>query len=220
MWETIKKDSLIKTIVVILLGVLAFGIAFQIMFGAGGGMEEGSMGMKSGYTLSAALAKIINLLVQLIIIGLLLGGLLWIVKAVKKQLITGDGNNSNSLFEDPIIRKTLMVVTAVILVGFLFYILDQIVFTGSYHSEMMYGYNYFSFSNILVLVFKFLILALFLSLGICVFKYIQEISKKNANLEKQNNTEVKDHKVCPECNYKLADSWKCCPNCGSEKAFK
>lgn len=135
MWDTIKKDPLIKTIVVVLIGILAFGFAFNIMFGSGGSsMEEGSM-MGVGYSLGNSLEYIIALLIKVVIIGLLIGAIVWIF---------------HNIYE-----------------------------TVTYMKE-----NY-----------------------------------KNNGSDKVPEPSKAITKECPDCKAKVKDSWKCCPYCGSDKAF-
>jgi hypothetical protein len=103
MWETIKKDPLIKTIVVILIGVLAFGFAFNIMFGSGNGamgedMMEGSYRIVNmSFGLQSLLAFLLQILIVLSVIGLGYGVFMYIKETYKNITIL---NESNKATED------------------------------------------------------------------------------------------------------------------------
>lgn len=222
MWETIKKDPLIKTIVVVLIGVLAFGLAFNIMFGAGGSsMEESSM-MSSGYSLSNVLENLIGLLIKVVIIGLLMGVIIWIFRSITKQNGSGQADRLGWLKEDPIIKNALIIIGAVAVLLFGFWFLRGITYYGSGEEMMtggsMYSTSYLSFSFITLLAFllKILIFILLSSLAYGLIMYFKE---NYYTITKDPDTSKIITKDCPECNSKLNDNWKCCPYCGSDKAF-
>lgn len=227
MWENIKKDPLIKTIVVIILGVIAFGLAFNIMFGSGGSMEEGSMSMGTGYSLSNTLETIIALLIKVVIIGLLIGAVVWIFRAITKRSENNQVAGFTWIKEDPIIRNALIIIGSVIVLVFLFSFLRGF-FTapGNGEGEMMAGTSYSAFSGLsfgiqsfLSLLLKLLLLISVLGLGYGVIMYLRE-HYKQINLVKETET-VSDNNTatCPDCKSQLKGNWKCCPFCGSEKAF-
>lgn len=195
MWETIKKDPLIKAIVVILIGVLAFGFAFNIMFGAGNSaMEEGSM-MSTGYSLGNTLENIIDILVKIVIIALLLGVLVWIIRTVLKQTNNGQENRFAWIKEDPIIKNTLIITGAVVIM----------IFTSSY----LRGFTAFSITALFAFLIKVVIFTFILTLVYGLAMYgIKATGSPDAVA-----------KECPECKGKLKNDWKCCPYCGSDQAF-
>jgi hypothetical protein len=129
MWENIKKDPLLKTIVVTLIGILTFGLAFRIMFGAGNsGMGEGEMSMSSDYSLGNTLEIIIALLIKLTIIALITGILVWLFRSITRP-------------------------------------------SGCYQNK----------------------------------------------LSASSKVEMNSVSVCPSCNTRLKENWKCCPVCGKDK---
>lgn len=223
MWETIKKDPLIKTIVVILIGVLAFGFAFNIMFGAGSGsMEEGSM-MSAGYSLGNTLENIISLLTKLVIIGLLAGVLVWIFRTITKQTGNGQDNRFTWIKDDTIIRNALIITGAVVILLFAFSFLNGIMAPGN-GGEMMRNSSYvfsntsFRLTNLFTFLIKVLILIFLLALVYGLVMYLKEnyIKKDRIKTVESPDAITKD---CPECKGKLKKDWKCCPYCGSDKAF-
>lgn len=224
MWDTIKKDSLIKTIVVVLIGILAFGFAFNIMFGSGGSsMEEGSM-MGGGYSLSNTLEYIIALLVKVVIIGLLLGSIIWIFRSITKQTGSTQTDRFAWLREDPIIRNTLIIIGVVAVLMFGFWFLRGFFAPRSREEMMSGGVAYstsviqFSYASLFSFILKVLIFILILTLAYGILMYIKE-NYKNIGFEKELELSKTFTKECPDCKSKIKDNWKCCPYCGSDKAF-
>ncbi|MDF2907605.1 MAG: hypothetical protein K0R34_2926 [Herbinix sp.] len=224
MWESIKKDPLIKTIVVILIGVLAFGFAFNIMFGAGGStMDDGSM-MGSGYSLSNTLENIIELLIKLVIISVLIGVIVWIFRSMTTRTGSIQTDRLTWLKEDPIIKNTLIIVGAVIVLLFAFWLLKGNIATGSGDKMMTGGMAYstaylsFSLPSIFAFILKSVIFILLITLIYGIAMYLKENYFDSAITQEVHPSEVVT-KDCPECNSKLKDNWKCCPYCGSDKAY-
>jgi len=222
-WETIKKDPLIKTIVVILIGVLAFGFAFNIMFGAGStSMEEGSM-MSTGYSLGNTLENIIELLIKVVIIGLLSGVLVWIFRTITKRSVNGQGNRFEWLKEDPIIRNVLIMTGAVVVFIFTFYLLREV--TASVNGEvMMNGRTTYVFSNMsfsltsyFTFLLKVMIFIFIITLGYGLVMYLKKNYINAAGIKDADSSDTAI-KECPECKGKLESNWKCCPYCGSDMA--
>lgn len=222
MWETIKKDPLIKTIVVVLIGILAFGLAFNIMFGTGGSsMDEGSM-MSNGYSLSNTLENLIGLLIKVVIIGLLIGVIVWIFRSITKQTGSSQSDRLTWLKEDPIVRNALIIIGAVVVLLFGFWFLRGITYSGS-GEEMMTGgsaystsYLSLSFTSFFAFILKILIFILLITLAYGLVMYFKENYKA---ITKEPDTSKIITKDCPECKSKVKDNWKCCPYCGSDKAF-
>lgn len=222
MWETIKKDPLLKTIVVVLIGVLAFGLAFNIMFGAGGSSMEDSSMMSSGYSLGNTLENLIGLLIKVVIIGLLIGTIVWIFRSITKQTGSGQADRLAWLKEDPIIRNALIIIGAVTVLLFGFWFLRGITYSGN-GEEMMTGgmaystsYLSLSFTSLFALILKILIFILLITLAYGLVMYFKENYMTNAKVTETSKIIAKD---CPECKSKVKDNWKCCPYCGSDKAF-
>jgi cbb3-type cytochrome oxidase subunit 3 len=225
-WDTIKKDSLIKTIVVVLLGILAFGFAFHVMFGSGGSsMEEGSM-MNSGYSLSNTLENIIELLIKVVIIGLLIGVLVWLFRTITKKTASEQSEGLSKLKEDPIIKNALIIIGVVVVLLFSFWYLKGFTSTGSGEEMMTSSSTYatstflsFNLTSLFTFILKALIFILLITLGYGVVMYFKE-NYKNVSTTKEPETSNIVTKECPECKSKVKGKWKCCPYCGSDKAFE
>lgn len=222
MWETIKKDPLIKTIVVILLGVLAFGFAFHIMFGAGSSsMDDGSM-MGSGYSLGNTLENMIGILIKLVIIGLLIGIIVWIFRVITKQTGSKPEEHFEFIKEDPIIRNALIIIVTVLVLVFGFSFIKGFFSAGYGETDMMIsgnGYSmYYIFYPILIFAIKVLILILMISLGYAFIMYLKE-NYKNTLETKDFDTISEETKECPDCRAKVKSNWKCCPYCGGDKVY-
>jgi hypothetical protein len=89
--------------------------------------------------------------------------------------------------------------------------------TGTYYS----GVSSLSFGiqSFLLLILKLLLLISVLGLGYGVIMYLKEQYKQiNLMKEKETVSEI-NSVICPDCKSKLKGNWKCCPFCGSEKAF-
>lgn len=226
MWESIKKDTLVKTIVVILIGVLAFGFAFNIMFGSvSSSMEDGSM-MSSGYSLSTTLETMIELLIKIDIIGLLLGAIVWIFRTITKQTGLGSGKEFTWMKDDPAIRNTLIITGFVLIHIFSFSFLrgmysngsiDDTVYAGS---TIAYSNIPYSFTALLSLLLKILIIVFVIGLGFGVLMYVKEKSDKSVGSNDNVTNENETTKDCPECKAAVKATWKCCPFCGSDLALE
>ncbi|BCN29581.1 zinc ribbon domain-containing protein [Anaeromicropila herbilytica] len=216
MWENIKKYPLLKTIVVSILGVLAFGLAFNIMFGSGSSREEGTM-MESGYSLSDTLEIIIGLLIQFVIVAILIGIIYWIVQTIRKNIGNQQDNKNSILLKDPIIKNTLLISGSIVVLIILFWI-GKSVFYNSYNTFMMSNYYpAFSIVSIVIFFIKFFVLLLFIGLGISMIMYIKNFSYSETRKKDEGyNMNEKTTLECTDCHSSLKLEWKYCPNCGSD----
>ena len=221
MWETIKKDPLIKTIVVVLIGVLAFGFAFNIMFGAGGSsMEEGSM-MSAGYSLSNTLENIIDLLIKITIIGMLLGVIVWIYRTIIKNPSKEKTNSFGWLKEDSIINNALVITGVVIVAVFGFSFIRRLTSSGNYNEVMDEGTRYyttFDFTSLFAFLLRALIFILLIIFTYVIVMYFKE-NYRNTKIIIESDVSKVITNDCPKCGAKVNKEWKCCPYCGSDKAF-
>jgi hypothetical protein len=84
MWETIKKDPLLRAAAIIILSILGFGFAFNIIFGRNSsGMEDMS---PSGYSLASTLSVILLLAIKILLIVLVITAIIAVIKLMEKQL--------------------------------------------------------------------------------------------------------------------------------------
>jgi len=228
MWDSIKNDPIIKTVVVIILGVLAFGFAFNVMFGANsGGMESGGMGGGS-YSLGNTLSYTLSLLIQIALILVVVGAIIAAIKYFKKYIIDGNKFTGIDLSDKKSVYRYVIYGAGALLV---LVVLSSLM-NGTSSSNMAVGTmqnngNYASntgsqFSILSVLGF-FIKMLLFLStaglIGAAFMYFKNEYLNKNVT-NATNNTNVtpekKIEKKCKNCGVVIKDSWKCCPNCGEE----
>lgn len=246
MWETIKNDPLLKSITVLILGVLSFGFAFNIMFGRnGGGMEQG---MNGGYSLNNTLAYILSISVKLLLIGLVIVAIIALIKATKRFLIEGneikmiDSTKLESLKKDPVF-KIAAIVMAAVLVIVLFASLFNLNLNNGYAMTgyRMNSYGYSAGASFTIVLGKFLlfisIVGLVISLGAYLMinkgsmdvKRLIPAFKEKATIKcsKCDYEADQEYKFCPscgdirvksctKCGAVVKNEWKCCPNCGND----
>ncbi len=209
MWESIKNDPLLKTIAVILLGILGFGFAFNVMFGRNtGGMEHG---MSGGYSLDATLSYIIALLVKLLLIAVLVIGIMTVVRLARKYLFGG----SEIKMIDTIKRDPILKIASIIILIVLALTLVLPVFNGLFGMGSGYGNHYsnmsgFSLSGLLTLLVKLLLVISVLGLFTGITAYILQ------NYVKLDFRRQAAAAQCAGCGLELKTEWKCCPNCGKD----
>lgn len=119
MWETIKNDPILKTITILILGVLGFGFAFNIMFGPNtGGMGSDDMMMAGVNYNNFGLVFIFVLAMKLFISGLIILAVLAVLRVLFKFLKYGGETNMNDTNRnDGLFRLISIVIIAIISLG-------------------------------------------------------------------------------------------------------
>ena len=225
MWDSIKNDPIIKTVVVIILGVLAFGFAFNVMFGANSsGMESGGMGGGS-YSLGNTLSYTLSLLIQIALILVVVGAIIAAIKYFKKYIIDGnkftgiDLSDKKSVYRYVIYGAGALLVL-VVLSSLMNGTSSSNMAVGTMQNNGNYAANTGSQFSILTVLGFFVKMLLFLStagLIVASFMYFKnEYLNKNVTIVTNVTPEKKIEKKCKGCGVVLKDSWKCCPNCGDE----
>lgn len=111
-WTAIKNDPLIKAVIIIILGVLGFGFAFNMMFGQRNSMDGGEMsGGYSSHNLSYWLA----IALKLLLIALVIFAVIAIIRLLGKHLLKGGETNLNQSEKNDSLIKTLGVIVLTIL---------------------------------------------------------------------------------------------------------
>lgn len=241
MWETIKNDPLLKTITIILLSVLGFGFAFNIMFGqnTGNGMYGGEMG-GSAYNLGNTLSYILLIAFKLLLIAFVMILLIAVVKFANKYLfkgekITMENSNNNSILK--VLGITAVVIIGIVVVWLLlggitghtgYYGMNgnsvNNMMNGSYGNNMMnggYGYNAMGngsyalgFSGVLAFLIKILLFVSVTGLIVGGAMYLSRNLPKNlVNLSSSTNTNTK----CTVCDKTISSDYKLCPYCGTNQ---
>lgn len=140
MWESIKNDPILKTVSVIVLGVLAFGFAFNVMFGSSGGMGHG---MDAGGTpLNAYLVNALSILIKIFLIVFTVTAIVVVVKQLKKYLSGDNSEKISDTFKKYTANKWIVAGACLFL---LIVIMHLIIGTGirPYGNNMMTGGQYY-----------------------------------------------------------------------------
>lgn len=208
MWELIKNDPILKTIVVLLLGVFAFGFVFNIMFGAPQtGMEHG-MTQMGGYNLNTTLAYIISLLIKILIIVLIIAAIIVAVKFVKNRMVNGSISNSESQAE---LLNKLKSNPLYIIIGVLGFLVILMVIIPAQATNNVVNNNYsFSIVSILITLVKILLAVSLVGLITGVILYFKE------TYVRANISNLVEKSACSNCNTELNKDWKACPVCGTD----
>lgn len=226
MWETIKNNPLLKTITIVILGVLGFGFAFNIMFGSNG--AEMGQEMSGGYSLDNTLAYILAVLIKVLLITIVITAIVAVIKYTHKYLGGGSQKaNSNSMNlvdyikADPILKTTAIVLLSILLFGILAMIANSIfgsngvyVMPSSYNYNMNYG---FGLTGIIIFLVRFLLTISIIGLvvGIIVL-FVQNKDKFNFDAARYFKSEKTSCVKCEKCGCDIKSDWQCCPKCGQD----
>ena len=225
MWNSIKEDPILKTVVVVILGVLAFGFAFNVMFGgASSGMESGEMMGGGSYSLGNTLTYTLSLLIKIALILLVVGGIIAAVKLIKKYIIDETKFTAPDLSDKKSIYKYAIYGAGALLVLVVLYSLmngtnSNNMAVGNMQNNGYYVPRSASQFGILSILGFFVKSLLFLSitgLVVAAFMYFKN-EYLNKNISATNiSSEKLVEKKCANCGTELKNSWKCCPSCGNE----
>jgi RNA polymerase subunit RPABC4/transcription elongation factor Spt4 len=223
MWETIKNDPILKTVTIIILSVLGFGFAFNIMFGQNsGGMEHGGA-MGSGYSMGNTLSYIFILAFKLLLIVLVMFAFIALYKFARKHLFEGgEVKVIDKIKKDPVLKGITVVGLLIIAFGLVYYLFSGILGFGSNRYVMMNGYPMASNSGygmgsagLFAILLKFLLAASIFGLIIGLVMYIKqnygkEISEKLSAAKFASKKSI----TCSNCGAAVSDEFKFCPQCG------
>lgn len=221
MWETIKNDPILKTVTIIILSVLGFGFAFNIMFGPNNsGMEHGHG--SGGYSLGNTLSYIFILAFKILLIVLVIAVILAVIRLARKHLSEGgEIKVFDSIKKDPVLKVITVVVLLIVAFGLIYYLLSGLFGFGSGFG-MMNGYNSYNMmgnagyglglSGLLAILLKLLLVASLIGLFVGLVMFIKQ------SYGKEIGEKVKEE--CTSCGAELKKEWKCCPVCGTERGDK
>lgn len=220
MWETIKNDPILKTVTIVILSILGFGFAFNIMFGQNsGGMEHGG-GMGTGYSLGNTLSAIFILAFQLLLIALVVIAFIALFKFARKHLFEGgEVKVFESIKKDPVLKGLTIVVLLIVAFGLIYYLFNGIFGFGGNHA-MMNGYQGntgygLGFSGLLAVLIKVLLVASIAGLVIGLIMYLkQSYGKEIADKLSAVKVAAKPSVNCSNCGAAVSDEFKFCPHCG------
>ncbi|MDF2522960.1 MAG: hypothetical protein K0R31_601 [Clostridiales bacterium] len=177
-----RNDSLLRTILVVFFGVLAFGLLFNLFTGGGTTMGEhmGNMGYASGYGFSLGglivglLALLVKILMVVLVAAVVIGAFAW----VKNNFL--QNNNSQwmqSINKDPVLKTISVVTLAIIGIVFLCALFSSFGQTGIGFGGYLGGYGFnpiYSMAGILVLLVRVLMFVLIVSLILAVVTYLKK----------------------------------------------
>lgn len=169
-----KNDPLLRTILVVLIGILAFGILFNSFSGGVGTMGGENMGNTGSYGISfenlitGLVALMVRILVVVLVIALMVGLLVWINRNFLQ--------NTNSQFVQSIknnpILKTVTAVTLVI-VGIVLLLALLSSFERPWYGFGT-GFNpVYSIAGLITLLIQILTFVLVISLMLAVASYLK-----------------------------------------------
>ena len=194
--ENQKDDPLIRAMVIVVVGTIAFGLLFNLLKG-GDNMDH--MGNMSGYgyssldsILGGLLILLVKLLMVVLVIAVVVGVVMWIKNAFFK--------NTNSQFmqtvnNDPILKTiavvTLSIIGIVLLFGLLGSFTNSGMGYGGYMNGSMGGFNTtYSISGLLTLLIKVLSFVLVISLILALAAYLKKQYDAGAFNFAKNNAQV------------------------------
>jgi hypothetical protein len=115
----IKDDPIIRTLLIIIIGTIAFGLLFNIFIGGGSSMGEHYASNMSGSAfsidvfLSGILILLVKLLLGVLVIAVIVGVVMWIKNAFFKNMSINT-QILKPIHDDPILR-TIAGITAAVL---------------------------------------------------------------------------------------------------------
>lgn len=205
MWETIKKDPLIRTIFVIILGVIGFGLAFNIMFG-------------NSYTLAYA----INTLMKIAILALFAIAAVKLHKYIDRKL-----KDKNSVYHTTIpisLNLKSIMIGLIIVIVVIFALSSSGTFVPSgqavgyfniYHMNQGYQFSTFSILAVLAKILMFISgLGVIVGLTTYFINVSKTINYKIVDVNQVNRTE---QEKCKNCGMSIYKDWICCPKCGADR---
>jgi hypothetical protein len=214
MWDLIKNDRVLKTIVVIVIGMFAFSFAFNIMFGTGSSSME--HGISSGGINSAnSLGQIIVLLSKLLIIILLIAVIIAGIKFLQKHVIGNEPIKGIENIKNKPLKAVLTGPGGILVLLLVVYMISpsgntaQMGHQAGTYSPM--GYR-LGIGSLLAPVLRLITTVSFIGLITGVVMYFKEQYLSNA---KAGNAVSKE--LCSRCGTELKLQWKCCPGCGTDK---
>jgi len=232
MWQMIKNDPILKTVAVIILGVLGFGFAFNIMFGqrVAGSMMGGGEMAGSGYSLDSTLSYILVITFKLLIIAAIIIAIIAAVKLANKYLFKGEEMKMmSSIKNDPILKTIAIISLSIVALLLIFALFGGVMGSGQggmYGNGMNgYGVNGYvmmgnsigstGFAGMLAILLKVLLFVSVIGLlvGITVFLY-QNYSNKFVGIQKADKGV--SNVVCSNCNQTISDEFTFCPICGAK----
>lgn len=179
-----KNDSILRTILVVFIGILAFCLLFNLFTGGGTTMDGGhmgNMGASGGLSFGGLIGGLLLLLVKILMIVLVVAVLIGIFVWIKNNFFQNSSSSQflQSINKDPIL-KTVSIVTVVIIgIVLLFALFNSFSQSGMGFGGQMganiIGFNpMYSIAGLLTLLSKVLMFILVVSLIMAAVAYIKK----------------------------------------------
>ena len=227
MWETIKNDPILKAITIIVLSILGFGFAFNIMFGSNNrGMEQmGEMG-GGGYSLGNTLSTVFILAFKLLLIVLVVTAIIAIFKLARKYIFDGgEIKMFESIKKDPVLKGITVAVLIIAALGLIYYLFSSLfgfgngygMTTGNNGYGMTTGNNGYGIglAGLLAVLLKLLLAASVIGLIIGMVMYVKQSYGKEI-VSKISSVKIGTRPLvtCSHCGGETTGDFKYCPYCG------
>ena len=224
MWETVKNDPILKTVTIIILSILGFGFAFNIMFGSNNS-EMGEMS-SGGYSLGNTLSTIFILAIKVLLIVLVVTAIMAVIRLTKKYLADGgEIKMFDSIKKDPVLKGITIGGLGLVAFVLIFYLFSNMFGVGNTsgmagnngYIMMSTTGNGYGISALIVILLKILLVAAVIGLVVGLVMTIKqgygsEIVKKVATVKNINNSSV----TCSHCGAQVSENYKFCPQCGGK----
>ena len=237
MWETIKNDPILKAVTIIILSILGFGFAFNIMFGSNNrGMEQMGEMSGGGYSLGNTLSTVFILAFKLLLIVLVVAAIIAIFKLARKYIFDGgEIKVFESIKKDPVLKGITVGVLVIAALGLIYYLFTSLFGFGNGYG-MMTGNNGYSMTDgsngnsmmgsagyglglagLLAVLLKLLLVASVVGLIIGMVMYIkQSYGKEIASKISSVKIGTKPLVTCSQCGAGTTADFKFCPYCGKQ----
>lgn len=187
MWEELRNDPFLRTISVIVVGILLFGLLFNINTGGNNmmsGGEHGALGNGYGYSFSSIISWLLLALIRILFVVLigavLIGAFIWV-----RNMFFKDNNSAiaRAINSDPILKTVVLTTLAIIGLFILFGLLGSFTNPGYMNNGYASGYNVnIGIAWLLTMLIRVLSYVLIISLAIAVAIYLKnQYDKGNLN---------------------------------------
>ncbi len=193
MTRTTKNDPIIRMLLIIIMGTIAFSLLFNIFIGGGssmGGHYAGNIG-GSAFSIDALLAGVLVLLVKLLLGVLVIAVIVGVIMWLKETFFKNTNINTNvlkSVNDDPILKTVVGITAAIIGIVVVFTLLQNFLnpsmrygFTGygvSINGSMGYGMGIsnptLAVTGLLTLLIQVLSFVLVVALILGVIAYLKK----------------------------------------------
>ena len=199
MTDNKENSPIIRVLLVIIIGTIAFGLLFNLLTGGENMNHTGGMGTMGGYGgsldtfLGGILILLVKLLLVVLVIAVIIGAGMWIKNTFFKNASTSQ--LIKSVKNDPILKTVSVITISVIGIIFILALLGSLngpsfsmggAMEG--HGSMMGGFSpVLSIGSLLNLLIKVLSFILVISLILALVAYIKKQYDQGAlNFEKSN----------------------------------